>query len=81
MTRLQEGRRKWEKRMVQGGPEREGLLMGWAVEVSRGQTQAPGAQSPSEGGSRFSFLFFFFWPPSSIWSSWARDQIRAAAAT
>ena len=23
-------------------------------------------------------LFFFFWPPPcSIWSSWARDQIRA----
>ena len=26
------------------------------------------------------FFFFFFWPPHSIWSSWARDQIQAAAA-
>ena len=27
------------------------------------------------------FFFFLFWPPFSIWSSQARDQIQAAAAT
>ena len=26
------------------------------------------------------FFFFLFWLPRSIWSSWARDQIGAAAA-
>lgn len=24
------------------------------------------------------YTFFFFWPPLGIWSSWVRDQIRAA---
>ena len=29
----------------------------------------------------FSFLFFLFWPPHSIWSSEAKDQIWTAVAT
>ena len=29
----------------------------------------------------FSFFFFLFWPPCSIWSSWARDQIPVTVAT
>ena len=27
------------------------------------------------------FFFFPFWPPCGIWSSWAKDQIRAAVGT
>ena len=27
------------------------------------------------------FVYFHFWPPSGIWSSWARDRIQATVAT
>ena len=29
----------------------------------------------------FPEIFFFFWPPHGIWSSWARNQIQATVAT
>jgi len=34
-----------------------------------------------ENNNLFFFFFFFFWVAHGIWSSWARDQIQAAAVT
>lgn len=41
-----------------------------------------GMREPSGVMEIFSIFFsFIFWPPRSIRSSWARDQIQVAAAT
>lgn len=41
----------------------------------------PLAQIPTSILPVFLSFFFLFWLPHSIWSSWARDQIRAEAVT
>ena len=60
------------------------LLPGGAKSL-RGQDLQPRCRDSDKGflgiQSTYVFSFFHFWPPSGMWSSWARDQIRATVAT